>query len=547
MHSFCRSLKIISFVVLLVLGVLMLHGKMLENHGDWIHGDLGDGRLNALFLEHNFQFLTSGWPNTFWDTPWMFHPMPNGLAMSDVMTGNLPTYTLARSFVTDPMTAYQIWFVITSILNCVSFFWLTRVLKLPSLPGMMGAFLFAFSLPRAGFLYHAQLLPQFPTALCLAFLALYFRRDQDIRRRASYLFAAAISFAWQFWCGFYFGWFLAFGGLVAAIWCFSRQHTRAWLFSHLKQDWILWGVVGILTAGLIAPLGWHYLQMQTFLGSFSFTDVRGYLPRINHIFLAPSGSLLYGAFYDSIASTHSTPYEKMMFAGFVALLTPALILYIEKKQRDGVSKSTRLHPELVLFLGAFFFIVLGLSLNYGGGIRPWNQVYMLVPGAGGIRAVGRIIFLLLLPMSLTLVCLLTYLSRSSKQKLILSILLSGIIFVENISVPKPIFSKNIHQQRVKEVISQLDEKQSTSGNCAFFYYENYSTQENGHEDRIDGMWASLLTHKPLINGYSSTTPRAFASLGLGNNEFPLVASIVKWGSLFQQEWRSENICIIGKL
>ena len=189
-----------------------------------VPGDLGDPRYNSVVLEHLYRVLT-GSAAALW-SPDFYYPFPGVLAFSETYLGSALPYLLARLAGLPREHAFNVWFVVGTLLNFACALYVLRRLGASTAAAALGAYFFTFALPVAAQDGHAQLVYRF--AAPLAALAHW---QMFERRRLADFGRVAFFTAWQFYCSFYLGVFLVY--LLAAL-------TVAVLFVRRPVVWQPW-------------------------------------------------------------------------------------------------------------------------------------------------------------------------------------------------------------------------------------------------------------------------------------------------------------------
>ncbi len=137
-----------------------------------------------------------------------------------------------------------------------------------------------------------------------------------------------------------------------------------------------------------------------------------------------------------------------------------------------------------------------LVLSFHSQDSLWLGLFDKIPGGIGIRAVGRIVLLLLIPAALGLAVLVQFLEQKqwigAAWAIVLVCALEQGITTESFDVVE-------NQARIASVAQQIDRKRE-----AFYYRPGENRDWNIYH--LDAMWASLATGVPTINGYSGYNP-----------------------------------------
>jgi hypothetical protein len=142
---------------------------------------------------------------------------------------------------------------------------------------------------------------------------------------------------------------------------------------------------------------------------------------------------------------------------------------------------------IALPLLTFFYHRDSLWLGYSG----------MIPGSIAIRAVGRVVLILLIPMALGLATLVEYLDRS-RWALAGGIL--ALVCLAEQGITTETFDAAANRATIAGIARQVDR-----GRVAFYYHP--CDEQPFYRYHLDAMWASLATGVPTINGYSGYAPR----------------------------------------
>jgi hypothetical protein len=482
-----RGTPLVWFLPFLFLaaGLALAFHPMVRSGFDLLPGDIGDGRLNHYFLEHGWLWL-SGNPAhaSFWDAPFFF-PYKNVMAYSDILLGTAPIYWVARWSGASGDFAYQIWAISLFILNYSGMLLLLRLaFRFDLLPSIGGAYLFAFCAPRIFKLMHIQLAPQFFTPVFILLLIVGYRAFKTGQGKilAWCCLGSTLSLVGQLYAGFYLGWFLVFGFMVFVVTALCFQPTRQEIITLVVSKWLV--LTGcLLLAGLsVYPMAGHYLAAINDVGGPSFSEVQKGLPRLLSWFNSPS--YVYREFFDQ---TRRGAQEHLMGIGLFSLMAAWWGLWRFRASGPW---------ERALVWSAFFLYA--ITFYYGPFKGPlWHPIYLFVPGAGAIRAMARIFFLILVPLSIGFAYTL---SRLNGRMLILILLF--LMMAEQVTPPFIRISKSLEAQRLAPLLQALGQGQGP------FLFQDLSARR-GPFCEVDAMWAGLKAGRPAINGYSGRTPPGY--------------------------------------
>src|SRR5215510_15022664 len=150
---------------------------LLRHIGSVIPHDLGDPVLNTWLLWWSSRSvpLTAAW----WNAP-MFFPAPDVMALSEVLIGLLPITIVVQWFTHNPLTAYNVAFVLSFPLCGLGAYLLALELTGRRDASLLAGLAFAFAPYRMGQLAHLQVLSYYWAPIVLLGLHRYLR-TRDIR------------------------------------------------------------------------------------------------------------------------------------------------------------------------------------------------------------------------------------------------------------------------------------------------------------------------------------------------------------------------------
>lgn len=339
-----------------------------------------DTMFNAVVLEHGYQWLI-GIQKSFWDPPYFF-PAPLALAYSDNHIGNLPLFALYRSLFSLE-TALTYWILSQFALNYLTCIWVLRKWRFSLLAACAGAYFFTFALPLTAQLGHIQLLPRFAGVLALYFIRAFWR-DRSWQSFGAFL----LFWVWQFACSIYLGsiFSLAIAAylLLLVIMDGKRQNWRLLLLGKSYKD-IAYRILSAATAAavlwrLVEPYRWTWelLNITKPLSIKAFSP-----PQIWSYLLPNADSLLYHnlAALNPLAELRA---EHSLFPGLAAIIALGAAVWLAYHNREH--ELTRV--LLVIAMLVLFSVKLGPVC-----ISGW--CFDNVPGCNSLRAISRIILVLL--------------------------------------------------------------------------------------------------------------------------------------------------------
>jgi hypothetical protein len=377
--------------------------RVIGTGGEYLPGDAIDNRLNNFVLEHGYRCLASGGIVSFWHAP-MFYPAPGATGWSDTHLGMLPVYALFRAVGFSPESAFLGYFLVPFILNFAATAWAVRRLGFGPVGAAAGAYIFAFGLALVAQVTHVQLFPRFLVPPAVVFAWEFLREPRSWR-----LAAVAACFAGQFYLTAYIAYFLALllatGGAIAVI-RFRRELPWKELLRPGRRVWMSRTKILVLAAVAVLPLGvFHALTA----GKLPIEVLRSFAPRPGS-WLTPADPTAALPELGEATGLAERTYggEHQLCPGLVPLTAVAIGLFaIVRPGRFGERRS-------VVAVVAWSALLLGLLVTRFGEVWPY-ELAMKLPGTTGIRAIGRIVLVLLFPAAIATAALAESLVRGASR------------------------------------------------------------------------------------------------------------------------------------
>jgi hypothetical protein len=482
-------------ILLAVIGVLLAFRVPLASGFERIHLDEGDVRHLNYVLEHAWLWA-SGNPahDRFWSPP-VFYPQQNTEALGENLLGLLPFYAPFRLAGVSAEAAFQL-VLISSLLAsfAAAYALFRRGFRVGAVGAAAGAYLFAFGAPRIQRLQHAHLLFHAFTALAVLALIEAFRESEAGRPRRASAWAGAFigSCVAQVYSGMYLGWFLAFGLGLALVAGLSLRADARSVLRLARNTWPTLLAGSVLASLALLPLAVPYSKAAAELGPRSFDSVIPFLPPVKAWLNPGPTSVLYGSWLGQwdVFSRLPFSWEKQFFPGFATL---AAIGW-------GTARLHTSQPFRICLVSAALLVLLATS--WPGGHTLWQPVFETLPGASSVRAVGRLILILLVPAGAALAATVDALSRWSRAAAVGLLLVVGAEQLQSL----PSFETGPVRARVDAVAAAIPP------GCAAFYYSPVLSGKPFWVTQLDAMWASVATGVPTVNGYSSSHPRVWEPL-----------------------------------
>ena len=158
----------------------------------------------------------------------------------------------------------------------------------------------------------------------------------------------------------------------------------------------------------------------------------------------------------------------------------------------------RYRPPAWLLLRAML-IALTLLIIFYNHDSLWLAYSGMIPGAVAIRALGRVVLILLVPAALGLACLVEFLDQRRWTFASWTVVL---VCLAEQGVTTETYDAAANRASIANLASQIDR-----GRATFYYHPVDGLPFYRHH--LDAMWASMLTGVPTVNGYSGHAPRSW--------------------------------------
>lgn len=368
-----------------IVGFINFPLQVLGTHLEYLPGDPADNRLNNYILEHGYRCLT-GRATDFWDAP-MYYPAPGVTAWSDAHLGMLPFYAAMRAVGLSPERAFQGHFILCFVLNFAVAAWAIRRLGFGPVGAAVGAYVFSFALPLSGQLQHTQLYPRFLVPPALVFTWEFLRAP-----RAWRVVAAAWCIAGQIYLTVYIGYFLTLFIALAnllTITCFPRQLPWRELLLPSRREMLI-RVAGVVFAGLAVL--WLVNHHRVGGSEVLIEHIRYFAPKPTAWLTPPMNAATYPelAEWTKLGTIMPNSGEQQICPGLLPLAAIALGSLIALRPGRLGSKGS------IVAICALSTLLIGLLFTKYGDTWYYERIAKL-PGARGIRAIGRVVLVLLFP------------------------------------------------------------------------------------------------------------------------------------------------------
>ena len=498
-----------------MLGTAAWHLPLLASGFDRLPGDRGDARQSVYLVEHWYQVLR-GHAEAF--SPAIFYPVKGAIGYSETYFVHALPYSGLRLAGMDMFSALAVPLVVFTFLNYAAcFYLLRRVLGLHVIASAAGAMFFAFNSPRFNHAGHYGYQLSFFLPLVAACVVRFVQQRSNISQPQAFalLSAASVSLALQFVVSPYQGWLFVFWSCLFLAIVFAIRSTRLAALETIRRSWrALTGGLLVLAIALY-PLFLVYMPVAASAGPRRYSAAQQLMPDAWSLIQMGSRNYIWGGVSAELLRVHPL-FSSELYVGIglvPSLVLLALIFWAARTivREIGRSKSEgdmrgikRLALAALILSMALFYAI---AMKYWGGSSPWRLVYLFVPGADGLRAIARHVLVLALPMSIAFAVVVHRgLERISLQpfagpRLIVALLLVVTFGIAEQFGRTPFISGKQERSRLERLASSLPQ------NCAVFYVAAAPDRApTKHEDQIDAMLISVMTHVPTLNGYSGHVP-----------------------------------------
>jgi hypothetical protein len=506
--SRCREIfNWIIIAAILGIGLWLIVIRPLGSNLESLPGDLGDTRFNNYILEHDYRWIT-GQDSDLFNAPF-FYPYPFTLAFSDNHFGSMFFYDTFRVLGLSRESAFQGWYIFSFFLNFCAAAFVLKKFKLKPLAVGLGAFFFTFGLPVLAQENHSQLAYRF--CIPLACYALWqFSQKHQLKQLVQMIFW----WVWQFYLTIYIGYFLSLLLVAVAVGIpfttkrsfldfllyWPRLIKQAWQSSQVKLN-ILYSSLMLFLLFALASLFKPYIIAANIYGlSRKWEEVQGLLPRLQSYLIA-DGSGIWKNFAFLSPNIKDLRWEHQLFFGIsvFSLLVLGCIWQFKSPHRKMA----------FVFLGAA--VALALLTIRIGDFTLYRYIFSL-PGANSIRAVTRIILVLMWPTALFISIVVDALLRVSTKvnpfPRLLVFFLFGLLVFESSCYTHSTFPIATSDERIQKLREQLP---ANLPRDPVLYVINPG-EYNWFATDLDAMFLSQDLNWPVMNGYSGNNPPDWDSI-----------------------------------
>ncbi|SDR39567.1 hypothetical protein SAMN05444161_3471 [Rhizobiales bacterium GAS191] len=466
-------------------------------------GDLGDTRFNTYILEHVYRWLLGLEPHLL--APGLYYPFPDAIFFSDTHAGTAFIYAVFRALGAPRFLAFDLWFFAGYVATYLAAHYAFARMGAGAVTAGLGAAIFTFSLPSLAQFNHCQLV--YRCGVPLAMLHLW----EGLRGgSARDLLLSAFWLCVQTLISVYLGFFLFL--LMAAftvVLPLSTWRSRDWQATARLAGQGLARIVRVPGKGDVAlllataaagaatvALLWFYGHTSRLYGmARSWEEISSMLPRPGSYLVMDLLSYWYGPSHMLSGVLPMRPEHQMFMGVGVALLFLAGIVTLVVRPR-----AARNLPAGAMLLALAVLVLATLSIHG----HSFYAVLVHVPGLNAIRAVTRIIVVLMFPVAMIAVVGLRGLAEEVRPIALgrLAALICGLAALYEVAMAgRLMFSADAAQRRVDAVIAEARRLQGGVEQPILAL-----VGQDGEMTHLDGELAAQELGWPTVNGYSGSVP-----------------------------------------
>lgn len=364
--------------------------------------DLGDGRLNMLFMEHWFSVFR-GFET--WNTMSFFYPMHNTISYSDLMIFPALPYSFFRFLGCDMYFACHYSYIVVHTLGTVVlYYFLSRQWNCSKIWSMIGVIIFscsnAYQIKIGG---HCQFITISILPCLLLFLYLYIKHNKS-KKRILFALLVCLFYALLAYSSYYVVFFFTFYCLcfivILGIYFFCRNYI--YLFIVIYHHLIEFFAYGITTIILLILFFITYLPSAKLFGKRNWGYVMLLAPRWFDFFNVGRDNFLEGKFWN-LSYFNSRYASAELSMGIPIIICICFFIFMiqlyKSIKKNRTCKITENHIVFFIGISIIFSYLFCCKI---GNYSLWRIIYNYVPGASSIRAIARYGFFLYLPVALVI-------------------------------------------------------------------------------------------------------------------------------------------------
>lgn len=487
-------------IVVLIVSMLVFFRFQIANGFTLFFGDRYDAMIEISILQH--------WVNVFhgteyWNETRYFYPASDTLGYNDPYFLYGAMYGLARALGFPLVAAAEIVHGAMKVLGFLGMVWLLRSMGRCRFGWcLFGAALFTVSDLTLQHANHGQLftLAFAPYALLFAARAVTALLAED--RRSLVRSGGAFLAIYALWIStaYYLAWFFSLYAMIVAVVLLVRAGTAQRLRAMGAAKRCLPQILMLMTAGmlLLAPFLAVYLPKRAETGMHSYAEASVNTFTTFDYFNVTGTNMVWGGMMDMVRGTIAqglAANHDQIFGITPVLLGLAIFSAVRFRRQED---------EAALGALGIAMLISWLLMMRLAGFSAWQFVYAWMPGAAGVRVVGRFDLLLLVP---AVVLGTTLLDRSRKRGI--AFIIAACLLAEEANTAAPVRLDQADQLAMLADVSALPPA------CESFYVASsrrhaYAVVDpiNDHlyAHNVDAMLLAEELGRPTVNGYSTFEP-----------------------------------------
>lgn len=466
-------------------------------------GDFGDGRLLTLMLEHYYNFVNG---KESFNNLNIFYPASNTLGYSDMLLGLAIPYIPLRFLGLDMLLATKCSCILIHFLGTISIiYFLYKELNLKLLPTIIGAICFSYANSYSVSTSHIQLFTISLVPLLLIFISKFFNNLNNIKKRDFYAILSVIVYCLLFYTGYYIGYFFTLGVIILILlmliyYIISKKIKNILLLiiNDIKSYWTSYIFYILLAIILMIPFLSIYIPVYSSTGGFSNISSLDWYSIIN----VNTTNIVYGKLMQNLNFINDETPSGFPIIHLIIFIFSSI--YIFKNISIKKNSTSNLIIKLLPIATMFFYL---LPINILGTCL-WNIIRLILPGATAIRVLCRMIFFLILPISIIIaIACNTLLEKSKNAKKIscILILLIFVLIIENTQIDG-VYSKWSSEDyyKIESTISKPPDS------CKiFFIIDSGETPkyDKSYSYPLEAFMIATKYNLRTLNGYSGQAPQ----------------------------------------
>jgi hypothetical protein len=388
-----------------------------------------------------------------------------------------------------------------------------------------GAFFFTFGLPALAQENHAQLAYRFGIPLACYFFWRFFEQP-----RINSFLATVFWTVWQFFCSIYLGIFLVL--LLIALTILAPLFTskinikgyvtawpgriwQAWVHANWKQRGVGLVLVGVILFSLWILLAPYYMVTVEYGFLRKWKTVSALLPVWQSYLLADNSFFWHGISMN--INDVNFRWEHQLFPGIaLTILIAAGLIFRFRSRMSRIA--------WLMFWAGVILILLTMNIN---GFS-FYQIVWRIKGVNSIRAVTRIILVLMWPQAIFAAWSLNAIIQNERYKtnwrLALAFILLVLLLAESIFYTHLTYKKAESVARIEQLTQQVPANLPKKPVLSVAYTGNIP--DYVHE--LDVMLMAQQLGYPTMNGYSGNFPPGY---NLPENCYQIVTQLKSYSRL----------------